>query len=262
MFMQKIRKSTRKHRKLLIGVIILLMIGLVGSFAVWGSNDYSGGESVEDMTTVERIAAYEQYIDEIKADAGEEMDYSTATTLASLHMTMYSLNYTAASENSSNAEAAASYSVQAQVEASTAADYYQQALELAPDTLNDLGKAQLIAGQAEAVFYSGDAAAAEQLYIQATDLAPDDLDTNIKYANYLYSVNGLDAAVAYLTVLRGRVSADESKVAAVDAQIEYIQGMDEFYAMLGQDSDTDASADEAAEGTDEAATENTDEATE
>ena len=37
MLMQNIRRSTRKHRKVLIFVVILLAVGLVGSFAVWNS---------------------------------------------------------------------------------------------------------------------------------------------------------------------------------------------------------------------------------
>ena len=39
MFMQKIRHATYKHRTVLIVVVVLLAIGLVGSFAVWGAAD-------------------------------------------------------------------------------------------------------------------------------------------------------------------------------------------------------------------------------
>ena len=99
MFMQNIRRATRKHRKVLLAVVVLLMLGLVGTFGYSGRNAApsasSGGEPIDsedgqandstDMSLQEKIDATITYIETLKAGAA---DYSNYLSLAINYMAL------------------------------------------------------------------------------------------------------------------------------------------------------------------------------
>ena len=192
--MQNIRRSTKKHRKLLIVIVIVLTVGLVGSFAVWNSDDLGQGNGAE-KSTVEQIEYLQSIIVENEPAEGDEIDYDTASTMASLKMQIWSLYYQAAGESRTVDEAASNaYLDSAIIAAAEAAIYFKMQQEQAPDTINDQAKAQIIGRQATALSYAGENEQARVLFDQALDLDPTSYEVAMSYLNFAYISEGFTFA--------------------------------------------------------------------
>lgn len=83
MFMHRIRRATKKHRKVLFTVIILLAIGVVGAFSVWDSNAGQGSTSYSAA-----VSQYEEEIAKLEKKAGDAPTYDQALELAQYYQEM------------------------------------------------------------------------------------------------------------------------------------------------------------------------------
>ncbi|MEG1537060.1 MAG: hypothetical protein RR387_02100 [Clostridiales bacterium] len=197
MFMQRIRKATKKNRGVLIVVVALLTVGLIGSFAVWNSGDYANANKSGGGTVEEQISSYQDYLAGIQADSTAGADYEKVNTLASGYQYLYQL-YAQAQAETTDAAKLSSYQVAAQVAAAKAAQFYQQSLSLAPETLNEVGRARILANQGYASYLAGDSKGADAAYTAAIALAPTDLELANNYASILFDSQGLEATINYL----------------------------------------------------------------
>lgn len=236
MFMQKIRQSTKKHRTVLLIVVILLAIGLVGTFAVWNSDNLDknvGNQNTDQMTTAEQIALYESTIAQNEPAAGEELTYDTAGTLANLYMNLRALYYTAYSEAANDDVAAGKAYYDKSVNAAEkAVEYYQFQLDNAPDTLTDYVKAGIIGNQAAALSFTDDKDGAQALYDEALTLAPNNFEAATNYLSYVYANEGIDAAQAYADSYMELVGDQSTFYTNMKSQIDYLVWLEELYASL------------------------------
>ena len=126
MFMQNIRRATRKHRKLLLAIVILLCVGMVGSFATWGSGNYSNNKDWADMNYVEKVQYYQNYISTLGyPEDVDQLTYDQAYELGELNETLYTLAKSAFDE-----ESAEGYDVISNDALARAAQCYAKAAEL------------------------------------------------------------------------------------------------------------------------------------
>ena len=233
MFMQSIRRATKKHRKVLLAVVILLLVGLVSSFGIWNSiSQGSTGVSNttgDDITLEQQITAYLEYIETLKPEA---VDYSGCLNLASTYKELgylYANKYSMEMENVPEAsqpvydeegnevplgpveEAARSakeaerqtaisaaevwmeYGKNAAIQAET---YYQQALDKAPAELNDAGIANIKASQAETRDMQGDTEGALAFMKEAYELTPDNSSYLVNLAYLEQALGNLEEALA------------------------------------------------------------------
>lgn len=246
MFMQKIRHATKKHRTVLIVVVALLAVGIVGTFAVWDSN-VASVES-DEVSYADMVAQYEEYLKAQLPAEGEEVDFDTANALAEQHMVLSTYAMMAASEASSAADSAAvtEYMITRMDAASSAADYFQKALDLAPDTMNEAGKAGILSDLAYAQYYATNYEDARTNFEAAYEM-----DANIEvvqaYSEFLFNVDGLDAVEEMLNAYMGTISdAESNEYTTASSLLEYYTSLDALYS-AAQDAAKD---DEDAEGND------------
>ena len=82
MVMQKIRHSKKKMRVPLIIMVIMLAVGLVGSFAIWSSPNV-GGTAGNEIQPEEQIKNLQISIDSLEKDLEENpKDFSVVKSLA------------------------------------------------------------------------------------------------------------------------------------------------------------------------------------
>ena len=172
MFMQNIRRATKKHRKVLLVVVVLLMFGLVGSFATWSSRSGLGGigggaEAGGEYTLDQYIAAYLDYIRSMEEEAN---DYSSFLSLASSYIELGYLYMEKLYDNDVDEEAAAAAEEAMKASAAWARIYYQRALDDAPEGLNVAAIADIMNGQAEACEMQGDSESAVAYRKEANSL--------------------------------------------------------------------------------------------
>lgn len=227
MFMQKLRKATQKHRKLLIIVVAILGASMVGTFATWNSDYSKSSSSGDSPTTEEYIEMYENLVKENTPADGVQVDYGTAQTLAQYYKYLNSYYYTAYTENQSTDKDLANEYLTKSTDAITkAAEYYQTAIDNAPVDLNDLGKAQLYANKAAAMFAAGSGSAdVKANYQKAYELAPDNWDIAYSYSWFILSTEGLEQATAFLTAYKESLPEGSSTISTVDQAIEYYKSL-------------------------------------
>ncbi len=240
MFMQRIRQGTKKHGKLLIVIVVILAVGLVGSFAVWGAGSNTGRQPAE-ATTAEQIAQYEGYIASNEPAAGAQIDFSTASSMANLYSTLASLCATQAGEET-DAAMATQYSDKATDAATKANDYYQIQLDTAPETLNDAGRAQILAGKAAALSYLQQADEAKALYQEVVTLDPTNINYAYSYVYFLYINSGLEEAQAYADTYLALVEEDSEEYKTISNLIGYFALMTANNTPADENTDTDPNA--------------------
>lgn len=234
MFMQKIRKSTYKHRKVLVVVIALLCVGLVGSFAIWNSDSVSGSGGDTAVSAAQQVESYEKYIDENKPAQISDADYAAATNMGSMYVQLSQFCVQAYSETvASDSAAAAGYNERAKTAAATAAEYYQQAIDQAPDTMNEAAMAQLYSNRATSLFYAGQNDAARTQFEEALLLAPESYSVASSYADFIYSVDGLAAVTTYLNEYMAGYEEDSDNYKQAAEQLKYYQFLSDVYKLDG-----------------------------
>lgn len=234
MFMQSIRHATKKHRKVLLAVVILLLLGLVGSFATWNAanrGNIGSAGSGAGATQDQQLANYQDYIASLHTQYGDSPDYSGSLTMASAYLQLSSLNLDkyngemakipavdppkqdangnavplSADEQATqdakqkahdDAVAAAQTWQQASQDAAVQAEnFYQRASDNAPEGLNDAGFAEIKAGMAQARDMKGDEQGALGFMEDAYKLAPDNINYLLALAQLRQNTNDLQGAL-------------------------------------------------------------------
>lgn len=231
--MQNIRRSTYKHRKILIVVVALLCVGLVGSFAMWNS-DSSGGSQGEELTPAQQVESYEKYIRENEPADMSAVDYSEATSMASMYAQLSQLCVQAGSQVlSTDAAAAQRYSERSLETGAKAAAYYQIAIDAAPDTMNEAALAQLYANRADALYLAAEYDEARTLYQQALLKAPDNFNTVASYSAFIFNVDGFAAAETYLNEYMATQDSGSQNYANAEEQLKLFNFYRDVYGMTG-----------------------------
>ena len=261
MLMQKIRRATKKHRKIIMAVVVLLIIGLVGSFAVWNSGSFNSGSDWEDMTYEQRVAAYEEYIPTVEPENITDADYAQATEMAGLYADLYSLGMYASYEIYSSVDAeeteidpelekrAVAYSERAMEAALLSAQYYQQSIDKAGEDLSESSLAQLYARKGSMLVAGNDMENAKLAYDKAIELDGSNVNVISGYADYLYNVDGYEAAIEYLNTHMEGMDEESTEYATLSQQL----GLYELYASVynsteesdNQDANTEGHADDS-----------------
>ena len=242
MFMQKIRRSTKKNRTILLIVVAILAVGIVGSFAVWNSGDY-GMTNSENMTAVDVVEQYKTYLAENTPEDMESVDYDTAMSMASSYMQLAIYAGQAVNEvSSTDVEAAAEYTLLRLDSANTSAEYYQKALDEAPDSLNDAGRAALMAQLAYAQYYAANNEEARTNFDAAYALSPS-ASVVQSYSQFLFDVDGLAATEELLTEYMATITdKSSSEYTNIEALLEEYRMLDSLYSSTETDeSETDES---------------------
>jgi len=238
-FMQRIRKATYKHRKILIVVVAVLCVGMVNFFA-YNKNSPGRNDSAE-ASAVDQVKSYETYIAENEPADMASADYSTATSMASMYMQLSEYCTKAYTEVLSTDQAAAvDYQTRGQAAAAKAAAYYQLAIDGAPDTMNDLALAQLYASRANALFYAGELEEARALFEQASAEAPDAFSVTGAYANFIFNVNGLEAVESYLNAYMAGQDSGGNNYASAQELLKRYQFFHDVYGLQGGDTSAGA----------------------
>lgn len=251
MFMQKIRRMTKKHRKVLTVVVILLMIGLVGSFAVWNSDSYGvAGTSGEPLTYAQQVEQYETYIADNEPDSIEDADFSQANSMGSLYLELYTLCANAFNETYSSgaedaAEQAALYNARAGEAVALSAQYYQRAIDLKPDSLNAVGEANLYAILSSTQLYSGNKEAAKSAIDTALSLAPESYQVVQANAEYIYNDQGFAAVETYLNDYLADKDQNSEEYTNIANVLAYYQYQNAYYEALMEQLSAAAEEDEA-----------------
>jgi len=230
-FMQKIRRATYKHRKVLIAVVAVLCVGMVNFFAYnKNSTNYKNGSG--EVSAVDQVAAYETYIAENEPEEMSGADYATATSMASMYMQLFSYCQEAQQEvSAADSAAAADYGARGQEAAAKAAEYYQLATDAAPDTMNDAALAQLYTNRANALFYAGETEEARALFEQAAAKTPDAFSVVSAYAGFIFSVDGLEAAQSYLNSYMATQDAGGENYAGAQELLNRFQFLHDVYGL-------------------------------
>jgi len=232
--MQNIRRSTKKHRKVLLAVVLLLMLGLVGSFATWGSRSGLGGVSsgsgVDGYDTLEQqISLYFDYVKRLEAEANDFSAYVTIASnyreLSTLYMNKYNNDSSeiialdppeydeegneiplepeqqaerALAEETYNAAVAAAevWLDASHNSAGWAADWYQKALDNAPADISDIGIADIKFNQAEARYMQDEKEIAVLLLKEANELDEDNINYILNLAYMEQELGDLEGALA------------------------------------------------------------------
>jgi len=247
-FMQKLRRWTKKHRVVLMIVVALLTVGLIGSFAVWRSDYGQAGNTT--MTAQEQVAVYEDYLADVLPASVQEATYEEAREVAALYADMFMLYRNASSELLNQEEvsekdqaAATEYNEKATDAALQSVLYFQQAIDTAPAELNEAGYAQLYASLALNNLYAGLVEAAGEAIATALEYAPEDIFVISVNAEYIASAEGYDAAIAYLEPIMAGYDEESSEYKNLSGQLQQYQMIASLLdAMEESAQDTDEEA--------------------
>ncbi len=238
MFMQNIRYQTKKHRNLLIVVVVLLIAGLVGSFGAGG-----GSQTAQDLTTDELIPLQEEYVDDLAANAN---DMETYNALGGAIMYLASLYQTKYNEDTSDETYSTMYT-EALAEAEAA---YREALALAPADIEAASRLALYDGISQAMNSQGKTEEAiaeiDGLYAEYQE----DIDAITSLAYLQYNLGAYEQAGTYyqhaLTIIPEDkddayiASLHSSLASAQTAALDYdaaLASMDEAIALDAENLD-------------------------
>lgn len=241
MLMQSIRRGAKKYRVLAIIVVALIVISLVLSFGMSGSNN--DNNSVDNKAQLLAQAEYlERSIAEQEADTGAAKDYSYYSNLAGSYSSLAYAYYQL--ENSKSTEAYLK-----------AAENYELALNNAPENLNETGKGLLYVDIANNYYYAGDDEKAVANYELARAIIPEEWSFASAYSVYLFNkqvyTEGMTGTREFLTDYMELVKDDADKVESAQNQLDYLQALyDSIMEYFQNLSDsTDANTDTGGEGT-------------
>ena len=229
MFMTNIRNFTKKHRKFLLVVVIMLCFGVVGSFAKG-----AGNTTTQSGITPEILDAYSQAVTDAYAANGEvdTWSYEVASSMASLLSYVYSLYYQAFGQvSSTDSTLATTYYLKSLSYMEDAVEAYERTIETMPEETPDATKVSTYANYAELAYITGENEKAAAAYATAMEI---EKTTNLvlSYASYLATVENPTAAVTYLSEYLNELPADSTDRASVEGYIEYYTAYAKYLADL------------------------------
>jgi len=241
-FMSNIRNFTKKHRKILLAVVIMLCFGVVGSFAKGAQTQQQQG------ITPEILEAYDQAVTDAYAANGEAdtWSYEVASSMASLLSYVYSLYYQAFGQvSATDSTTATGYYLKSLSYMEDAMEAYERTIETMPEETDNATKVNTYASYAELAFITGHNDKAAAAYETAMGI---EKTTNLvlSYASYLATAENPTASVTYLTEYLNELPAESEDRAAVEGYIEYYTSYAEYLA--GLESETEGEGEGETEG--------------
>ncbi len=234
MSIQSMRNATQKNRWIMIIIAVLLIAGILITYAVSSS---VGGTGLTDQeaNVEQQIQYYQQAVAALEEElANQPNDYSTLTQLGENY-------YNLAVMQGANGD---SEGMDASLKAGIG--YYQDALNNAPENLNDLGKAELDMKIGGMYFYTTEKDTGYEYMREAVNLVPENYDINVTYAYYLWMDGQYEQAIAVLEVLKDVLPADDEHAADLDTTLadlkQSLEEMQNPSATDGQDTAGDGAA--------------------
>ncbi len=211
MVIQKIRNVTQNKRWLLITVVVVLIIGLLGSYVIWSTGDFGNNNQGTDYK--QQIAAYVEYIADTEKDLAEKPeDFSLLQQLGDLNAQLGNVYVNdGQTENSSAAFL-------------KAAEYYEKSLSFLPEGLNEKGQTDIYADIALAYWLAtGHDEQSEENFKKGIEISPYDFPINNNYIVYLYSTKGIDSAIAQAEAYRDSLPEGNEYIGDADTLVKNLQ---------------------------------------
>lgn len=234
MFMQNIRRATKKHRTLLTVIVILLMVGVVGSFAVWDSRSFQNQTDQDTISYAEQAEAYKTYIESIEPENVSDAEYADAVNLAQLYSALYQ-SYIYASYTESDSDLSEQYSASAEEAIAQCIAYYQHALTVVPEELSVDGQAATYAELASVQMVNGDIDGAVASLDSAKELSPYNATVACVNAQYIYyydAEGSFEKAEAYLNDVLANLEEGSDDYVTVGNQLSSLTATEEYYQNL------------------------------
>jgi len=237
MSIQSMRHVTKSKRWIMVSVIVILIAGLLVSYAVWSSPDNLKSGSTDE--TQAKIDAYTQSIASEETElANTPNDFSILSTLGELYY-----NLGVAQMSSEDQTIQASYTTSF----NKSAGYYINALENAPESLNDKGRSDLLMKVGVSYLSAGDADDGNQYLRQGLEAAPTDYQNNVLYAQAMLYQGRIAEAQATLEYYKSLLPAGDTNIANIDAMLNDIE---EQWKAQNETQDTDSTDSTDNAGTD------------
>lgn len=214
MVMQKIRRSKKTMRIPLIIMMVVLAIGLVGSFAIWSSPNMSNNAPGQNQVKPEdQIKNLQVSIDTLEGDLkAKPKDFSTLTSLASVQSQQAGL-YT---QTGDKEKSKALYDKSMQ--------NYLVALDNMPPELNAKGQADLMVKAATCASSGDEQNLARSLYQQAIQLVPEDFETRYNYVLFLaFYVQDIKGAKEEINKYKALLKTGDERIAQADQLIKVMR---------------------------------------
>ncbi|MGI6685987.1 MAG: hypothetical protein ACOX47_11070 [Bacillota bacterium] len=214
MVIQAIRRSKKKMRWPLIIMVVMLAVGLVGSFAIWSSpNVNSPGSEVQPEDQIKNLQVS---IDSLEKDLTEKpKDFSIVKSLADVRAQQAGL-YAQINDKEKSVEVF-----------KKGLENYLSALDYAPEELNEQGRADIMVQAAFCASNSDQGNVARSLYQEAVKLVPEDFNTRYNYVLFLaFYLQDIEGAKAEIGSYKALLKDGDERIAQADQLLEVIEALE------------------------------------
>jgi len=216
MVIQKIRRGKNKMRLPLIIMVVMLAVGLVGSFAIWSSpnvNTTPGNEIAPE----EQIKNLQVSIDSLEKELAEKpKDFSIIKSLADARSQQAGL-YAQVNDKKKSEEVF-----------KQGLENYLSALDYAPEDLNEKGRADIMVQAAFCASNSNQGSVAGTLYQEAVKLVPEDFNVRYNYVLFLgFYQQNIPAAKEELARYKALFNEGDERIAQADQLLEIINALEQ-----------------------------------
>ncbi|HWR57080.1 MAG TPA: hypothetical protein VN462_11250 [Negativicutes bacterium] len=213
MVMQAIRRSKKKMRIPLIIMVIVLAVGLIGSFAIWSSPDMQSNAPGNEANPEEQIKNLQVSIDSMENELKEKpKDYSIIKSLADVRYQQAGF-YAQINDKAKSEEVFAK-----------GLENYLAALDYAPTELNAQGQADIMVKAAYCASNSGQDNTAGVLYQQAIELVPEDFAARYNYVLFLaFYLQDLNKAKEEIGRYKAILKDGDERIAQADQLLAVIE---------------------------------------
>lgn len=235
MSIQSMRNATKNKKWVMVVVVCALIVGLLITYAATANQ--SGGISSNDLQA--QIEAYNNAIEATKQDLTETPDdFSLLSNLGEQYYNLavaYSQQASTAESEQKLAEADIAMT-NAQESLNQSAGYYIQALDHAPEALNDKGRADILMKIGGSYLLAGDSSKGNDYLRQGLEKAPLDFDNNVLYAQYMLLQGRTAEAQATLEYYKEQLPEGDANIANIDTMLENLQAQLDAEAKAAEDA--------------------------
>lgn len=218
MVMQAIRHGKNKMRGPLIIMVIVLAVGLVGSFAIWSSPSVNNNASGSgEVNPEEQIKNLQVSIDSMEKELAEKpKDFSVLKSLADVRSQQGGF-YAQINDAEKSKEVFAK-----------GLENYLAALDNAPAEINEQGKADIMVSAAYCASNSEQDNTAGALYQQAIELVPEDFTARYNYVLFLaFYLQDINKAKEEITKYKAVLKDGDERIAQADQLLSAIETLEQ-----------------------------------
>lgn len=216
MVMQAIRRGKNKWRGPLIIMVIVLAVGLVGSFAIWSSPNSGNNSAGGEIDPQEQINNLQVSIDGMEKElADKPKDFSLLRSLADVRSQQGGF-YAQVNDKEKSKKVFAK-----------GLENYLAALDNAPAEINAQGKADIMVSAAYCASNSEQANAAGALYQQAIELVPEDFNARYNYVLFLaFYLQDTNKAKEEISNYKALLKDGDERIAKADQLLSAIETLE------------------------------------